>query len=89
MPLQPSSSVGPYEIIGLLGTGGMGEVYKARDTRLHRTVAVKLIPTDKATDPERRRRFLHEARAASSLNHPNIICIYDILPTPGGDALVM
>ena len=69
--------VGPYEIIASIGSGGMGEVHRARDTRLHRDVAVKMLPRDLAADPERRRRFEQEMRAASALNHPNIMAVYD------------
>src|SRR5580658_2174336 len=68
-----------YQILERLGAGGMGEVYKARDTRLNRFVAMKVLPAGMSTDPERRRRFVHEAKAASALNHPNIITIYDIV----------
>src|SRR5580704_5909457 len=70
--------IGPYEILALLGAGGMGEVSKARDSRLHRTVALKTLPAEKAADADRKRRLLVEARAASRLKHPNIVTIYDI-----------
>src|SRR5581483_4428865 len=69
---------GPYEILSLLGVGGMGEVYRARDSRLGRTVALKVLPPDVAADPGRRQRFEEEARAASGLNHPNIISVFDV-----------
>ncbi|MBZ5557804.1 MAG: serine/threonine-protein kinase [Acidobacteriia bacterium] len=89
MPLQPGLRLGPYEIIAPLGAGGMGEVYKARDTRLDRTVAVKVLPASLAADPERRERFEREARAVSALNHPNICTLYDIGHQDGVDYLVM
>ena len=72
MALSPGTSLGPYEIESQLGAGGMGEVYKARDTRLDRTVAIKVLPEDLASDPDRRRRFEKEAKTISSLNHPHI-----------------
>jgi eukaryotic-like serine/threonine-protein kinase len=78
MTLVPGERVGPYEILSLLGVGGMGEVYKARDTRLHRIIALKTLPSGQVADAERKRLFLVEARAASRLNHPNIVTIYDI-----------
>ena len=67
-----------YQLLEKLGAGGMGEIYKALDTRLNRTVAIKVLPSAKSGDPDRRRRFLQEAQAASGLNHPSIIHIYDI-----------
>src|SRR5262249_45823092 len=78
-----------YEILDRLGAGGMGEVYKAADSRLGRTVAIKAMPADKLGDPDRCRRFLQEARAASTLNHPNIVTIYDLLDEGGVNYIVM
>ena len=89
MPLSSGDKLGPYEILGPIGAGGMGEVFKATDTRLHRTVAIKILPHDKVADPERKRRFMQEARAASALNHPNIITLHDIASDNGMDYLVM
>ncbi len=76
--LTPGTRLGSYEIVSLLGSGGMGEVYKAKDLKLGRDVAIKVLREDLASDPERLRRFEQEARAASSLNHPNIVTIHDI-----------
>ncbi len=84
MPLIAGTCLGPYEILASLGAGGMGEVYRARDTRLNREVALKVLPEDFARDPARRRRFEQEARAVAALNHPNIVGIYDV----GEDFLV-
>jgi serine/threonine protein kinase len=78
-PAMVDRTVLQYQILERLGAGGMGEVYKARDTRLNRFVAMKVLPAAMSADPERRRRFVHEAQAASALNHPNIITIYDIV----------
>ncbi len=78
MSLSPGSRLGPYEIVATLGAGGMGEVYRARDSRLGREVAVKVLPGDLSSDQDRVRRFEQEARSASALDHPNIITIYDI-----------
>ena len=75
--LSAGKQIGPYEIIALLGAGGMGEVYRARDSRLGRTVALKVLPPDVAADTGRRSRFEQEARAASALNHPNILTVFD------------
>ena len=72
------SKFGPYEILAPLGAGGMGEVYRARDPRLQREVALKILPRAASDDVERQRRFLQEARAASALNHPNIVVVYDV-----------
>ena len=78
MALQAGARLGPYQILGPLGAGGMGEVYKATDTRLRRSVALKLLPATHATDPDRLRRFEQEALAAAALNHPNLLAVYDI-----------
>lgn len=78
MSIPPGTTLGPYEIVALIGAGGMGEVYKARDTRLGRDVAVKVLPASFAADPERLRRFEQEARAVASLSHPNILAVHDI-----------
>ena len=78
MPLPAGTRLGPYEIVSLLGTGGMGHVYQARDERLNRQVALKVLPPNAVGDDERRRRFVQEAQLASSLQHPNIVTIYDI-----------
>src|SRR5262245_9620718 len=78
MPLAPGTRLGPYEIIATAGAGGMGEVYRARDTRLGREVAVKVLPEHLSADPGRRERFEREARAVSALNHPNICTLFDI-----------
>src|SRR5262244_3471089 len=76
--MQAGTRLGPYEILALLGAGGMGEVYRARDTRLDRTVAVKVLPGHLTHDAQLRERFEREARAVSSLNHPNICVLHDI-----------
>ncbi|HXZ41741.1 MAG TPA: protein kinase, partial [Terriglobales bacterium] len=81
--------LGPYEILSPLGAGGMGEVYRARDTRLDRTVAIKILPTHLSDNPEFKQRFEREARAISSLNHPHICHLYDIGSHDGTDFLVM
>jgi serine/threonine protein kinase len=73
--MLPGTWIGRYLIEDLLGVGGMGEVYRARDTRLHRTVALKSLPADRLAEPEQRRRLLWEAQSASALNHPNIVTI--------------
>jgi len=78
MPLLPGSHLGPYEISTLLGAGGMGEVYRARDPRLDRTVAIKILPNDLSADADHLHRFEREARSASALNHPNIVTIYEL-----------
>jgi serine/threonine protein kinase len=78
MPLGPGTRLGPYEIVAAIGAGGMGEVYRARDTRLQRDVAVKVLPADFSADFDRLARFEQEARAAAALNHPNILAVFDI-----------
>jgi serine/threonine protein kinase len=78
MPLDPGSRLGPYEIVAPLGAGGMGEVYRARDPRLGRDVAVKVLHDETPGDPERLRRFEQEARAVAALSHPNVLAIFDI-----------
>jgi TolB-like protein/tRNA A-37 threonylcarbamoyl transferase component Bud32 len=83
MALSAGVRIGPYEILALLGAGGMGEVYQARDTRLNRIIALKALHAEKVADAGRKRRFLLEARAAASLNHPNIVTIHDILEEDG------
>ena len=88
MGLFAGTRLGPYEILSPLGAGGMGEVYRARDLRLGRDVAVKVLPADYATDPERLGRFEQEARAAAALNHPNILAVYDIGTQTGAPYLV-
>jgi eukaryotic-like serine/threonine-protein kinase len=88
MALTPSTRLGPYEIQSPLGAGGMGEVYRARDTRLGRDVAVKVLTEFFAKDPERLRRFEQEARAVAALNHPNIVAVYDIGTQDGRAYLV-
>ena len=89
MALDPTTRVGPYEIVSPLGAGGMGEVYRARDTRLNREVAIKVLHTHAATDAERMARFNREAQLLASLNHPNIGAIYGLEDALGAQALVM
>ncbi len=88
MPLANGIRLGSYEILSLLGAGGMGEVYLAEGTRLDRKVAIKLLPADLAKDEDRIRRFEQEARAASALNHPNILIVYDIGTHEGAPFIV-
>ena len=87
-PARPDR-LGPYEILSPLGAGGMGEVYRARDTRLGRDVAVKVLPERVSADADRLRRFEKEAQAASSLNHPNVVTIYDIGESNGTSYIAM
>src|ERR1700746_1618874 len=89
MPLTPGARLGPYEILAPLGAGGMGEVYRARDTRLERTVAIKILPAQFSSDPVRKQRFEREAKTISSLNHPHICVLYDVGHQDGMDYLVM
>ena len=88
MSLAQGTRLGPYEIVAAIGAGGMGEVYRAHDPRLGRDVAIKVLPPEFATDPERLRRFEQEAHAASALNHPNILVVYDIGTHEGSPFLV-
>ena len=89
MSIPSGSRLGPYEILAPLGAGGMGEVYRAHDPRLGREVAIKALPAERLADEARRRRFVQEARAASSLNHPNIVTIYEIEKDGEADFIVM
>ena len=89
MSLSPGTRLGAYEIVALIGAGGMGEVYRAKDTRLDRTVAIKILPPQFAGDPELRARFEREGRAISSLDHPNICALYDVGEHDGTTFLVM
>jgi serine/threonine protein kinase len=89
MPLTPGTRLGSYEIVGPLGAGGMGEVYRARDTKLARDVALKILPEAFAADPERLARFEREARTLASLNHPHIAHIYGFEQSGPTSALVM
>ena len=88
MALAPGTRLGPYEILAAVGAGGMGEVYRARDTRLERTVAIKILPESFANDRERLERFQQEARILSSLNHPNLMAVYDVGAQDGMHFLV-
>src|ERR1017187_7595862 len=78
MPLSPGTKLGPYEIVAPIGAGGMGEVYRAKDTKLGRDVAVKILPAALAQDPDRLARFEREAKVLASLNHPHIAQIYGL-----------
>src|SRR5262245_49644644 len=89
MALQPGIRLGGYEILGFIGAGGMGEVYRARDPRLRRDIAIKVLPPDRVADEGRRRRFVQEAQAASALNHPHIITIHEIDTAETHDFIVM
>src|SRR5262245_49675623 len=89
MSLPAGLRLGPYEVLAPIGAGGMGEVYRARDTRLDRTVALKVLPADVSSNPERRARFEREARAVSQLNHPHICTLHDVGQHDGADYIVM
>ena len=89
MALTAGTRLGPYEVTALIGAGGMGEVYRATDTRLDRTVAIKVLPEHLADDPQRRERFEREAKAVSSLNHPHICTLHDVGEQDGVRYLVM
>ena len=89
MALMPGTKFGPYEIQSLLGAGGMGEVYRALDTRLQRTVAIKVLPAHLSANPELHTRFAHEAKSISGLQHPNICVVHDIGSQDGVDFMVM
>src|SRR5581483_2490895 len=87
--VTPGTRLGPYQIVSLLGSGGMGEVYRARDTKLGRDVAIKVLPTAIAGDPDRRARFEREAQLLAALNHPNIAHIHGYEDSHAAPALIM
>src|SRR5688572_9555367 len=89
MPVEAGSHLGPYEIVAAIGAGGMGEVYRARDRRLERTVAIKVLAPNLSGNPEYRKRFEREARTVAALSHPHICPVYDIGAHDGLDYLVM
>ena len=89
MALTPGTKLGPYEVVALIGTGGMGEVYRARDTRLNRTVAIKVLPAALTADPDARQRLEREAKAVAALSHPHICSLFDIGQQDETDFLVM
>src|SRR6202022_459120 len=89
MALTSGTKLGPYEVVAPLGAGGMGEGYRARDTRLDRTVAIKILPTHLSDNAEAKERFDREARAISALSHPNICHLYDVGAQDGTSYLVM
>src|SRR5262249_54986137 len=89
MPLSAGDRLGPYEIVGAIGAGGMGEVYKARDTRLGREVAMKMLRAEELSRPDGTDGFMQEARWASALNHPHIVTIHDMGAEGGQDLIVM
>jgi serine/threonine protein kinase len=89
MSLGPGARLGPYEVVAAIGAGGMGEVYRARDTRLNRDVALKVLPDLFAADPDRLARFKREAQVLAALNHPNIAAIYGFEEADALQALVL
>ncbi|HEX7254015.1 MAG TPA: protein kinase, partial [Thermoanaerobaculia bacterium] len=89
MTLPPSSKIGPYEILSPLGAGGMGEVYRARDGKLNRDVAIKVLPEAFAADADRLARFRREAQVLAALNHPHVAAIYGLEESGGVEALVL
>src|SRR5512135_77924 len=89
MTLAAGVRLGPYEILAAIGAGGMGEVYKARDTRLDRTVAIKILPPDVSGDPQRCARFEREAKTIAGLSHPHICALFDVGDHDGAMFLVM
>src|ERR1700678_2781367 len=88
MNLTPGTKLGPYEVVSMLGAGGMGEVYRARDSRLKREVAIKVLPQALSQDADRLRRFEQEALATAALNHPNILAVFDIGTSQGSPYVV-
>src|ERR1700674_5589077 len=89
MSLAPGNRIGVYEVVALIGAGGMGEVYRARDTRLKRDVAIKILPDGFATDPDRLARFQREAELLATLNHPNIAAVYGLEESGPTTAIVL
>src|SRR5262245_13150306 len=89
MSFSSGTQLGSYEIAGMLGVGGMGEVYRARDTKLKREVAIKILPDELSQDPDRVSRFQREAEVLASVNHPNIAAIYDLAEAQGTRFLVL
>src|SRR6478736_1018775 len=89
MPLIAGTRLGHYEIVALIGAGGMGEVYEARDPRLNRTVAIKVLPSELTNDPSARQRLEREARAVAALSHPHVCALFDIGHQDGIDFLIM
>ena len=89
MMLSPGMRIGPYDIVARIGAGGMGEVYKAHDSRLNRDIAIKIFLPERVADPRAKERFIQEARTASALNHPNIVTIHDVRSDEGTECIVM